>query len=244
MLLKAGESVKPHIDRVFHVRYQDGGFVRDANAGYWGRRLRIHVPVFTNPKVFFQSGKIRQRLSGGSAYIFDNSVVHAVENLSNQNRIHLVIDTVGGLELFGMMVMSQAKSVEDNVFPLYESWADAPVFDFMPASNVQTYLRYIKSLIPEYLTDDSKNRVADIFDTFLDHWQIKPSADMAFDLLLAPLACSELGNIRLQVESKFGMTLTQGIEPFARQLYFTCSGKFDQHESVIGPPCFLQQMDS
>jgi hypothetical protein len=65
--------------------HRDGGF---------GTVLvhRLHLPVVTNPQVKFFIDDIPHYLEPGVAYEFDNTRRHAVDNDSDQPRIHLMCD--------------------------------------------------------------------------------------------------------------------------------------------------------
>ena len=79
MRLSAGAEVKPHAD----IEY------------YWRERVRIHVPIVTDPGVRFNCDGTEIHMGAGEAWIFDNWRPHRVINNSGITRIHLVIDTVG-----------------------------------------------------------------------------------------------------------------------------------------------------
>jgi len=79
MRLSAGAEVKPHAD----IEY------------YWRERVRIHVPIVTDPGVRFNCDGTEIHMDAGDAWIFDNWRPHRVINNSGITRIHLVIDTVG-----------------------------------------------------------------------------------------------------------------------------------------------------
>jgi hypothetical protein len=59
---------------------------------YWYRRLRIHVPVLTDPAVVFECGDRSARLRAGETWYFDNWQRHSLTNGSESPCIHLVID--------------------------------------------------------------------------------------------------------------------------------------------------------
>lgn len=54
--------------------------------------VRIHIPVITNEQVVMYVGGNPYHFPVGSAWYFDASVRHAVQNNSDQDRIHLVAD--------------------------------------------------------------------------------------------------------------------------------------------------------
>ena len=79
MKLDAGAEVSLHVDFNYH----------------WFSRVRIHIPVVTNPAVTFHCGRERLHLRTGECWIFDSWRRHRVVNDGPEDRIHLVIDTSG-----------------------------------------------------------------------------------------------------------------------------------------------------
>ena len=94
MGLAPGREVPPHID----INY------------YWRTHLRIHIPVITNPGVLFTCGGETVHMAAGECWVFDSFLQHDVQNKGDAQRIHLVLDTVGGGILPELM-----KSAEDGV---------------------------------------------------------------------------------------------------------------------------------
>jgi len=62
---------------------------------HWHTRVRLHIPVFTEPAVRFHCDGTSVHMAPGEAWIFDNWRRHHVENKSRTDRIHLVADTSG-----------------------------------------------------------------------------------------------------------------------------------------------------
>jgi hypothetical protein len=62
---------------------------------YWRNRVRIHIPIITDPAVRFICGNRSVHMAAGEAWIFDNWKPHRVINPAPIHRIHLVADTVG-----------------------------------------------------------------------------------------------------------------------------------------------------
>lgn len=62
---------------------------------YWMGRVRIHVPVITQPEVEFLCGAARVHMRAGECWIFDTFNTHNVINPLPTRRIHVVVDTVG-----------------------------------------------------------------------------------------------------------------------------------------------------
>lgn len=70
---------------------------RHADQGYyWTERVRVHVPIVTQPTVRFECGDAAINMAAGECWIFDTWRQHRVLNDAAQSRIHLVCDTVGG----------------------------------------------------------------------------------------------------------------------------------------------------
>lgn len=70
---------------------------RHADQGYyWAERVRVHVPILTQPTVQFECGGEVINMAAGECWIFDTWRQHRVLNDAVQARIHLVVDTVGG----------------------------------------------------------------------------------------------------------------------------------------------------
>jgi hypothetical protein len=86
MRLEPGAEVTPHTDIDF----------------YWRDRVRIHVPIVTDPSVRFNCHGVEIHMAEGEAWIFDNWRPHHVINGSGIRRVHLVIDTVGSAAFWRM----------------------------------------------------------------------------------------------------------------------------------------------
>ena len=70
---------------------------RHADMGYyWADRVRVHVPIVTQPTVRFECGGLVVNMAAGECWIFDTWRQHRVLNDAERSRIHLVVDTVGG----------------------------------------------------------------------------------------------------------------------------------------------------
>lgn len=84
MRLSGGAEVTPHVD----IHY------------YWRDRMRIHVPIVTQPSVTFHCGGLTVNMAPGECWLFDTFSRHRVINDAERKRIHLVADTVGGEGFF------------------------------------------------------------------------------------------------------------------------------------------------
>ena len=113
MKLSGQAEVTPHVD----LNY------------YWRERMRVHVPILTQPTVRFACGEAEINMAAGECWIFDTWRTHRVVNDAEQPRIHLVADTVGGETFWEHMAGAKPPEANDpgwqarHVPPA----ADAPV---------------------------------------------------------------------------------------------------------------------
>ena len=98
---------------------------RDVNY-HWYSRVRIHIPVMTNPDVLFYCGDTFVHMAAGETWIFDSWKKHRVENNSDEFRVHLVIDTAGSPRFWETVAAAEwhpagqdgkPASVEDRYVP-------------------------------------------------------------------------------------------------------------------------------
>lgn len=89
------EKFQCPIKAVRILRLRPGGKIRehrDYNLGYEDGEVRIHIPIQTSPGVLFFLEGVPVPMDEGEAWYVDVSRPHAVENRSNEDRLHLVID--------------------------------------------------------------------------------------------------------------------------------------------------------
>lgn len=84
MRLAPGANVPEHADINYH----------------WHSRVRLHIPIFTQPEVIFNCDGQSVHMAAGEAWIFDNWRRHHVKNAAKEPRIHLVADTSGTSEFW------------------------------------------------------------------------------------------------------------------------------------------------
>jgi hypothetical protein len=94
--LTAGFAIKPHVD-------YDPSYI-----------TRYHIPLITNPQVIigFERSSIEHRHhlpADGSVYFFNSGIKHWVENNSTHDRIHLIVDTHGQLDLQDLIELDSSK---------------------------------------------------------------------------------------------------------------------------------------
>jgi len=92
MRLSGNAEVTPHVD----VNY------------YWRDRMRIHVPIVTQPTVTFYCGDEHVHMAAGECWIFDTWSLHRVVNDAERERIHLVADSVGGEGFWELAIAGRA----------------------------------------------------------------------------------------------------------------------------------------
>jgi hypothetical protein len=94
MKLTAGAEVTPHVD----INY------------YWSERMRVHVPIETQPGVRFVCGEAEVNMGAGECWLFDTWRMHRVVNVPGHERVHLVADTVGGDRFWDIAARGRAPS--------------------------------------------------------------------------------------------------------------------------------------
>lgn len=93
------------LGRVRLMRLEPGAEVAshvDTNH-YWKERVRVHIPIVTDPSVQFVCGDAKIHMGVGECWIFDTWRLHRVINPSTRARVHLVADTIGSTA-FGKLV--------------------------------------------------------------------------------------------------------------------------------------------
>jgi hypothetical protein len=165
MRLAPGARVPEHADINYH----------------WHTRVRLHIPVFTQPEVRFHCDGESVHMAAGEAWIFDNWRRHHVENPSAAPRIHLVADTTG-TAAFWRFACGQAPprsqwrrvgwAPERQGRLLTETNLRAPV---MPAAEVQWLVEDLRaelSLAPGAPEAAGRaERFSDLLASFVQDWR-------------------------------------------------------------------------
>lgn len=99
MGLDAGAEVSPHVDFNYH----------------WYSRVRIHIPIVTNPNVIFYCGDQNVHMQSGECWIFDSWRRHNVVNDGDQFRVHLVVDIAGSSRFWNMV--DEMQQIDSNIKP-------------------------------------------------------------------------------------------------------------------------------
>lgn len=87
MRLEPGAEVKLHVDFNYH----------------WVSRVRIHVPITTEPEVIFQCADQSVHMQAGESWLFNSWRRHRVSHGGSTPRIHLVVDTAGSARFWRMV---------------------------------------------------------------------------------------------------------------------------------------------
>lgn len=91
--LQPGGKIKPH---------------RDISGGTAANIIRLHIPLITHPDVAFYVNGERIFMQPGEVWHLDTTYRHSVENLSDVNRIHLIIDLQSTPETQAMLPKSDS----------------------------------------------------------------------------------------------------------------------------------------
>jgi hypothetical protein len=54
--------------------------------------VRVHIPLITNPKSIMFFGQYGVNMPVGSAYLINTEVMHSLENMGSEPRIHFFFD--------------------------------------------------------------------------------------------------------------------------------------------------------
>ena len=157
MGLAAGREVPPHID----INY------------YWRTHLRIHIPVITNPGVLFTCGDQTVHMAAGECWVFDSFLRHDVQNNGDAQRIHLVLDTVGGGLVTELLKAAESGAAESRLFQRGQRPGDGLAFERINSPKVMSpwemrchlaFTREKAGAAPEVVA------VLDRVESFIDAW--------------------------------------------------------------------------
>ena len=188
MKLAAGCEVHNHVDFNYH----------------WYTRVRIHIPLITNPAVLFYCGEEKLHMAAGECWIFDNWRRHNVINGSERDRIHLVIDLSGSSRFRGM-VRQALKAGQGN---------GNGRFDFLPYEPDKRVelLTENYNISPVMAPGEVDALVEDVVREFTSHPGNDPALVERYRLLLADFA----GDWR-EIWHRYGMG-KQGLPHYRRLL--------------------------
>ncbi|GAB3103064.1 aspartyl/asparaginyl beta-hydroxylase domain-containing protein [Lysobacter terrae] len=153
---------------------------RHADQGYyWAERMRVHVPIVTQPTVRFECGGEVINMAAGECWIFDTWRQHSVVNDATRSRIHLVIDTVGGADFWKLVAHSRLHNMpEEKWTPRHLAPIPGRVAEFACESvNVPVVMSpwELSSHFSRFFTDVEPHanvqRVSAITQHFIREWQ-------------------------------------------------------------------------
>jgi hypothetical protein len=160
MKLTGQAEVSPHAD----INY------------YWRERVRVHVPIVTRPTVRFLCGDAEVNMGPGECWIFDTWRRHQVINAADDERIHLVADTVGG-EPFADLVRRGRAPGHGS----FDGWRAEAV---APQAGAQSPLRYEAINVPVVMTPwELREHVGFLFGEVRAHPQLQPAHQIAIRFL-------------------------------------------------------------
>ena len=161
MRLAPGAGVQEHVDFNYH----------------WYSRVRIHVPVITEPSVRFFCGQEEVHMAAGEAWLFDSWRRHRVVNGSSSDRIHLVIDIAGSARFWRMVrsVQRDADAGEPTRVTFDENLTPNLMTERFPAAPVMAPGE-MSAIVTELMADCSANPDND--KALLEYYH-----DLLFDLV-------------------------------------------------------------
>lgn len=157
MGLAAGREVPPHID----IHY------------YWRTHWRIHIPVITNPGVLFTCGDQTVHMAAGECWLFDSFLRHDVQNKGDAQRIHLVLDTVGGGSLPELMKAAESADAEPRFLKPGQRSGKGLIFERLNSPRVMSpwEMRCHLAFTREQAGDDPRVlKILDRTEQFIDAW--------------------------------------------------------------------------
>lgn len=145
---------------------------------YWRERMRVHVPITTQPTVQFHCGDAMINMKPGECWIFDTWRRHRVVNDAVLPRVHLVVDTVGGDGFWRMLANGRAHDADvpgwqaQHVGPTGERPALRLESTNLPVVMTPWELRdHIGFVLGEAVPNPRLAAVHQVCGLFLRHWQ-------------------------------------------------------------------------
>ncbi|MFC4821001.1 aspartyl/asparaginyl beta-hydroxylase domain-containing protein [Dokdonella ginsengisoli] len=147
---------------------------------YWNERVRVHVPIVTQPTVRFSCGGTQINMAEGECWIFDTWRMHHVLNDADRARVHLVVDSIGGPPFWDLVnagrphTMPKGNWSPRRVAP--QAGAPEPVLAF-ESVNSQSPMSYwelrdhVTFLLGEAEPHPRLQEAAQLAGLFVRHWQ-------------------------------------------------------------------------
>ena len=213
MGLAPGREVPPHID----IHY------------YWRTHLRIHIPVITNPGVLFTCGDETVHMAAGECWIFNSFLRHDVQNKGDAQRIHLVLDTVGGGLLPELIAAAEKGKTEPRLVTPSPAASGDLQFERLNSPKVMSpwEMRCHLAFVREQAGEDPRIvAVLDRVEGFIDRWATawarfgtedagRPAYDALLQGIRADVAALDAATLALPNEVFLGRILEQLIFYYA-----------------------------
>jgi mannose-6-phosphate isomerase-like protein (cupin superfamily) len=159
MGLGAGGEVPKHLDSHY----------------YWRTHWRIHIPVITNPAVTFMCGGETVHMGAGECWMFDSFRQHRVHNGGREQRVHLVLDTVGGSRLWDLMDAAKAGSALVKTLVPCEHSGDGLAFEKVNSPKVMSpweIRTHVAFLLGHAVPHPRLEAIAARLERFIDDWAV------------------------------------------------------------------------
>ena len=193
------------------TRHVDQGY-------YWAERVRVHVPVVTQPTVRFECGGVEVNMKPGECWIFDTWRQHRVLNDAVHSRIHLVVDTVGGIDFWDLV--ARGRTVPDGGGS--QPWRPETI---APTAGLRTDLRLEVENVPSVMTP----------------WELQVQLDMLFsDVVPHPQVAPLQQRARVLVRSWKCVWAQYGDSEQGRPHFRALLGRFRQEAERPGQAIGLQ----
>lgn len=161
MRLSGQAEVTPHIDTNY----------------YWRERMRVHVPIITQPSVRFYCADQDIHMQAGECWIFDTWSMHNVINDATQARIHLVADTVGGEKFWSWFANSRPAG--QNI----PGWTAQELASF---NEPLAPMRLESMNVPDVMTPwEMREHFNFLFNEAMPHPALQDLSALTFELCLA-----------------------------------------------------------
>jgi hypothetical protein len=188
---------------------------------YWAERVRVHVPIVTQPTVRFECDNAAVNMAAGECWIFDTWRQHNVINDAVESRIHLVVDTVGGDAFWDLVAQGRP-------FP-------------MPASAMDWQPRLVA---PQPGTDVELACEAVNVPRVMSPWELNAQLGMLFsDALPSPQLPQLQEKAGKLVRSWRGLWAQHGDSEQGRPQFRALIDRFlDDAKALPGPPIMLRNL--
>ncbi|MEP7044281.1 MAG: sulfotransferase [Dokdonella sp.] len=146
---------------------------------YWNERVRVHVPILTQPSVRFSCADAHVNMAAGECWIFDTWRMHHVSNDDDSPRIHMVVDTVGSPAFWNIVNAGRPHTAPRTGWQprLIAAPAGAPQQPMFESVNSQSPMSYwevrglVSFLFGEVERQPRVEAVAQMTGAFVGDWQ-------------------------------------------------------------------------